>query len=71
MSIEPNRPEINATPPASHGALDYAELEQLGLHPDEVTDFSVNSNPFGPFYNAMMLYWSSALPLVNTAEPRR
>ncbi len=48
MSIEPNRPEINATPPASHGALDYAELEQLGLHPDQVTDFSVNSNPFGP-----------------------
>lgn len=34
--------------PATHGALDYAELERLGLRPDDVLDFSVNSNPFGP-----------------------
>ncbi len=34
--------------PAVHGALDYAELERLGIRPDEVLDFSVNSNPFGP-----------------------
>ncbi len=34
--------------PAVHGALDYAELESLGLHPDDVLDFSVNSNAFGP-----------------------
>ena len=33
--------------PAVHGALDFAELEQLGLDPNEVLDFSVNSNPFG------------------------
>jgi len=33
--------------PAIHGALDFAELERLGLHPDDVLDFSVNSNPFG------------------------
>ncbi|MBA2393243.1 MAG: histidinol-phosphate aminotransferase family protein [Ktedonobacteraceae bacterium] len=31
-----------------HGAFDYAELESLGLHPEEVIDFSVNSNPYGP-----------------------
>lgn len=42
------RTEILATPPAYHGALDYAELEQLGLNPDDILDFSVNSNPFGP-----------------------
>ena len=48
MTIDLARPEINTTPPAYHGALDYAELEQLGLHPDQVSDFSVNSNPFGP-----------------------
>ena len=42
------RPEVAATSPAYHGALDYAELEQLGLNPDEVLDFSVNSNPYGP-----------------------
>ena len=42
------RPEVAATSPAYHGALDYAELEQLGLNPDDVLDFSVNSNPYGP-----------------------
>ncbi len=42
------RPELAALSPAAHGALDFAELEQLGLRPDEVLDFSVNSNPFGP-----------------------
>ena len=31
-----------------HGALDYGELERLGLHPQEVLDFSVNANPYGP-----------------------
>lgn len=33
---------------AAHGAYDYAELERLGIHPDDVLDFSVNSNPYGP-----------------------
>jgi len=33
---------------AIHGALDYGELERLGLHPWEVLDFSVNANPYGP-----------------------
>jgi histidinol-phosphate aminotransferase len=42
------RPEVVSTSLAYHGALDYAELEQLGLNPDEVLDFSVNSNPYGP-----------------------
>lgn len=42
------RPEVWGTPAAQHGALDYAELEQLRLKPEEVLDFSVNSNPFGP-----------------------
>ncbi|HTI15945.1 MAG TPA: histidinol-phosphate transaminase [Dictyobacter sp.] len=31
-----------------HGALDYTELRRLNVHPDEVLDFSVNSNPYGP-----------------------
>jgi len=42
------RPEVAATSLAHHGALDYAELERLGLKPDDVLDFSVNSNPYGP-----------------------
>ena len=45
--IEP-KPEILNTPPAYHGAFDYNELRQLGYSPDEVIDFSVNSNPYGP-----------------------
>jgi histidinol-phosphate aminotransferase len=31
-----------------HGALDYSELARLGLQPEEMLDFSVNSNPYGP-----------------------
>lgn len=38
----------NHVKPATHGALDFAELERLGIQPDDVLDFSVNSNPFGP-----------------------
>lgn len=37
-----------ALPPSVHGGFDYAELERLGFSPDDVLDFSVNSNPFGP-----------------------
>jgi histidinol-phosphate aminotransferase len=42
------RPTINTLPPTIHGARDYAELVRLGLNPDDVIDFSTNSNPFGP-----------------------
>lgn len=34
--------------PAVHGAFDFGELERLGIDPNNVLDFSVNSNPFGP-----------------------
>jgi len=33
---------------AVHGGLNYGELERLGLHPWDVLDFSVNTNPYGP-----------------------
>ena len=39
---------ISVAKQAVHGALDYGELERLGLHPAEVLDFSVNANPYGP-----------------------
>ena len=44
---------MNLPSPTIHGALDFAELERLGLHPDQVLDFSVNSNPFGPSPTAL------------------
>ncbi len=39
---------FNPVEPATHGALDFAELERFGLSAESVLDFSVNSNPFGP-----------------------
>ncbi len=42
------KPDIRSTPTAMHGAFDYEELTRLGLTPDAVLDFSVNSNPYGP-----------------------
>ncbi|MEM7345584.1 MAG: histidinol-phosphate transaminase, partial [Chloroflexota bacterium] len=42
------RPEVVSIAPAYHGAFDYGELEALALNPDEILDFSVNSNPYGP-----------------------
>ncbi len=35
--------------PDQHGGLDYARLRAEGVVPDEMLDFSVNSNPFGPY----------------------
>jgi histidinol-phosphate aminotransferase len=31
-----------------HGALDFVELARLNLSPDDIVDFSVNANPYGP-----------------------
>lgn len=39
---------MSAIEPVKHGAFDFAELERLGLSPDDILDFSANSNPFGP-----------------------
>ena len=42
------RPSILATPITPHGAITPAELERLGLRPEEVIDFSHSINPYGP-----------------------
>jgi len=44
----PPRSGVQGITPSQHGGLDYAELEALGIAPEEVVDFSANLNPFGP-----------------------
>jgi histidinol-phosphate aminotransferase len=47
MSVSP-RDAVAMLKPAHHGGLDYAALRAKGISPEEVLDFSVNVNPFGP-----------------------
>ena len=47
MPLQP-KPVIANLDNCEHGGLNYAELEKFGILPDEVIDFSVSSNPFGP-----------------------
>lgn len=49
----PQRPTLVSISPAVHGARDYTELARLGLVPDDVLDFSTNSNPYGPAENVL------------------
>ena len=45
--LRPNRNIDKIVPPA-HGGIDYAELKRCNISPEEVIDFSVSVNPFGP-----------------------
>ncbi|MCX6022724.1 MAG: histidinol-phosphate transaminase [Chloroflexi bacterium] len=47
MAVRP-RPELEGLRPAVHGAIGDQELVEYGLRWDDVLDFSVNSNPYGP-----------------------
>jgi histidinol-phosphate aminotransferase len=42
------RPEIENLEACPHGGPNYAELERMGFAPEDVLDFSVSANPFGP-----------------------
>jgi histidinol-phosphate aminotransferase len=42
------RQHVRALRPVVHGSVSAAELAQFGLSPDQVLDFSVNTNPLGP-----------------------
>lgn len=44
MGVAP-RPHLAAIRPAVHGGPNLAELSELGLRPEDVLDFSVNTNP--------------------------
>ena len=42
------RPDLDHLHSVVHGSVAAQELAQLGLRPDDVLDFSVNTNPLGP-----------------------
>jgi histidinol-phosphate aminotransferase len=42
------KPKVDKLVPTTHGGIDYLELEKLGISPEDVLDFSVSTNPFGP-----------------------
>lgn len=51
-----------------HGALDEAELAMLGLHAEQLIDFSSNINPFGPPATVLAAYVRSIrLPIPTEA----
>ena len=45
--LSPRR-DIEKMAPSVHGGMDYGELRRLGISPEDVIDFSVSVNPFGP-----------------------
>lgn len=47
MSLLP-RPQIRDMPICQHGGINYAEMEILGIAPQDILDFSANLNPLGP-----------------------
>jgi len=47
LSVPP-RPEVENLKICAHGGLDWAELQSMGLNPEDVLDFSVCTNPFPP-----------------------
>lgn len=42
------KPNIDKLVPSPHGGINYIELEKLGISPENILDFSVSTNPFGP-----------------------
>jgi histidinol-phosphate aminotransferase len=42
------RPDVLRLEPVVHGSVAATELDALGLAPEDVLDFSVNTNPLGP-----------------------
>lgn len=58
--------------PVVHGAYDYSELARLGLSPEEIIDFSANSNPYGPHPAVLTAIQTAVLdPAILTHYPDR
>ncbi|MDP2719768.1 MAG: aminotransferase class I/II-fold pyridoxal phosphate-dependent enzyme, partial [Dehalococcoidia bacterium] len=46
MSLPPKN-GLEKIKPVTHGGLNYAELEELGIRPESIIDFSTGINPLG------------------------
>jgi len=42
------KPNIEKLTPGTHGGIDRAEIDRLGIPREDILDFSVSTNPFGP-----------------------
>src|SRR5215204_5850682 len=45
---------VRGLPAAAHGSVSAAELRAYGLRPEQVLDFSVNTNPLGPAASVLL-----------------
>jgi histidinol-phosphate/aromatic aminotransferase/cobyric acid decarboxylase-like protein len=54
-----------------HGGLHDAELEALGLGPDDLLDFSSSTNPYGPAPNMLRALGEAAIARYPDASARR
>jgi len=52
---------LKTEPKAYHGAIDFEEILALGLTAQDIVDFSVNSNPFGPAVTVVEALRSAAI----------
>lgn len=48
MTLPSPRLSLRTAHPEAHGGPDHAELAHLGLRPEDVLDFSVSTNAYGP-----------------------
>jgi histidinol-phosphate aminotransferase len=42
------KPSVERLVPSTHGGIDYDELQKIGIPPENIIDFSISCNPFGP-----------------------
>ncbi len=57
------RPNIEKVPASYHGGPNFEELKKLGISPQDVLDFSVSTNPFGPPPGLMLAMKEASIDL--------
>ncbi len=65
------RPNIERLQAGYHGGPNYRELEKLGFSPQDILDFSVSTNPFGPPPGLMPILKNAVIDLYPDSEASR